>query len=85
MEDKKEILFYGYDDDKATHIYNLINLFIPTLFTVIIAIIFTTISLLINKYSILFIWILPSILMLSIFINLFLINYNDSNSLKVKK
>ena len=52
MEEKKEIMFYGYSDAKAIHIYNLLNLFIPTSITVIIAMLFTILSVVIKQYYI---------------------------------
>ena len=54
MEDKKEVMFYGYSDGKAMHIHNLLNLFIPTSITVIIAIILSILSLVIKE--LLYIW-----------------------------
>ena len=62
MEDKKEVMFYGYSDGKAMHIYNLLSLFIPTSITVIIAIILSILSLVIKEYYIMFVWITPLIL-----------------------
>lgn len=68
MEEKK-VMFYGYNDDKAMHIYNLLNLFIPTSITVIIAIIFTILSLVIKEYYIMFVWIIPLILLITMIID----------------
>lgn len=85
MKDKKEILFYGYSDRKAKHIHNLINLFIPTCITVIISILLTILTLIIQEYYILFIWILPSILIFITMIDWCVIKYDDKTFLKDTK
>ena len=83
MEDKKEVMFYGYSDGKAMHIYNLLNLFIPTSITVIIAIILSILSLVIKEYYIMFVWIIPFILFIALIIDI-IVN-NDKTFLKDSK
>ena len=85
MEDKKEVMFYGYSDVKAMHIYNLLNLFIPTSITVIIAIILSILSLVIKEYYIMFVWIVPVILFIAIIIDLLATKYNNKTFLKDSK
>ena len=85
MEDKKEVMFYGYSDGKAIHIYNLLNLFIPTSITVIIAIILSILSLVIKEYYIMFVWIIPFILFISLIIDIIVRKYNDKTFLKDSK
>ena len=85
MEKGKEVMFYGYNDGKAVHIHNLLNMFIPIIITVIIAILFTTLSIIIKQYYILFVWILPGILIFTIILDFLMINYNDKIFLRNAK
>lgn len=85
MEKGKEVMFYGYNDGKAIHIHNLLNLFIPIIITVIIAILFTTLSIIIKQYYILFVWILPGILIFTIILDFLMIKYNDKIFLRNAK
>ena len=82
MEDKKEVMFYGYSDGKAMHLHNLLNLFIPTSITVIIAILFTILSIIIKEYYIMFVWIIPIILFIALIIDIIVTKYNDKTFLK---
>ena len=78
MEEKKEIMFYGYSDAKAMHIYNLLNLFIPTSITVIIAMLFTILSVVIKQYYIMFVWLVPVFLFIAISIDLLVKKHNKT-------
>ena len=85
MEDKKEVMFYGYSDGKAMHIHNLFNWLIPTSITVIIAIILSILSLVIKEYYIMFVWIIPFILLIALIIDIIVTKYNDKTFLKDSK
>ena len=85
MEEKKEVMFYGYCDGKAMHIYNLLNLFIPISITVISAIILSILSLVIKEYYIMFVWIIPFILFITLIIDIIVTKYNDKTFLKDSK
>lgn len=71
------ISFYGYNDGKAIEIYNCINLFLPTIISIIIALVLTIISYFLCNPYLLVIWIIPVILFLTYILCISVTGYND--------
>lgn len=88
MEEKRQnnkISFYGYNDGKAIAIYNCIMLFIPTIISIIVSIIFTLFSFVLHNFYLLVVWILPAILCLTYILCIFTTKYNDKVFLEGSK
>lgn len=81
----RNISFYGYNDGKAIEIYNCINLFIPTMISFIVSLVFTVLSFVIHNFDLLMIWIMPAILCLTYILCISLTEYNDRVFLKGAK
>ena len=75
--EKQNISFYGYNDGKAIEIYNCINLFLPTVISVILSLVFSLFSYLFHNPYLLVIWILPAILFLTYILCISMTGYND--------
>ena len=75
--EKQNISFYGYNDGKAIEIYNCINLFLPTVISVILSLVFSLFSYLFRNPYLLVIWILPAILFLTYILCVSMTGYND--------
>ncbi len=79
------ISFYGYNDGKATEIYNCINLFLPTLISVIVSLFFSLLSYILHNSYLLVFWIIPAILCLTYILCISVTGYNDRVFLKGTK
>ena len=75
--EKQNISFYGYNDGKAIEIYNCINLFLPTVISVILSLVFSLFSYFFRNPYLLVIWILPAILFLAYILCISMTGYND--------
>ena len=75
--EKKNISFYGYNDGKAITIYNCINLFLPTLISVIVSLFFTLLAYILHNFYLLVFWIAPAILCLVYILCISITGYND--------
>lgn len=75
--EKQNISFYGYNDGKAIEIYNCIRLFLPTVISVILSLVFSLFSYLFRNPYLLAIWILPAILFLTYILCISMTGYND--------
>lgn len=75
--EKQNISFYGYNDGKAIEIYNCINLFLPTVISVILSLVLSLFSYFFHNPYILVIWILPAILFLTYILCISISGYND--------
>ncbi len=75
--EKKKISFYGYNDGKAITIYNCINLFLPTLISVIVSLFFTLLAYILHNFYLLVFWIAPAILCLVYILCISITGYND--------
>ena len=75
--EKQNISFYGYNDGKAIEIYNCINLFLPTVISVILSLVFSLFSYLFRNPYLLVIWIIPVILILAYILCISVTSYND--------
>ena len=75
--EKQNISFYGYNDGKAIEIYNCINLFLPTVISVILSLVVSLFSYLFRIPYLLVIWILPAILFLTYILCISVTGYND--------
>ena len=75
--EKQNISFYGYNDGKAIEINNCINLFLPTVISVILSLVFSLFSYLFRNPYLLVIWILPAILFLAYILCVSMTGYND--------
>ena len=75
--EKQNISFYGYNDEKAIEIYNCINLFLPTVISVILSLAVSLFSYLFRNPYLLVIWILPTILFLTYILCISITGYND--------
>ena len=75
--EKQNISFYGYNDGKAIEIYNCINLFLPTVISVILSLVVSLFSYLFHNPYLLVIWILPAILFLTYILCISVTGYND--------
>lgn len=56
------ISFYGYHDGKAIEIYNCINLFLPTMVSILASLFFTILAFVLHNLYLLVFWIGPAIL-----------------------
>lgn len=74
---KRNISFYGYNDGKAIEIYNCINLFLPTVISVVVSLIFSLISYLLRNPYLLFVWIMPAILFSAYILCVLTTGYNE--------
>lgn len=71
------ISFYGYNDGKAIEIYNCINLFLPTVISIVVALVFSLFSYLMHNPYLLVIWIVPVIMILTYILCISVTGYND--------
>ena len=71
------ISFYGYNDGKAIEIYNCINLFLPTIISIIAALVLSIISYFLCNPYLLVIWIIPVILFFAYILCISMTGYND--------
>lgn len=76
------ISFYGYNDGKAIEIYNCMNLFLPTMVSIIVSLILTFLSFVLHNSYLLVIWIIPIILCFAYILCISLTGYNDRVFLK---
>ena len=72
-----KISFYGYNDGKAIEVYNCIRLFLPTMFSIMVSLFLSFLSVVLRNSYLLLIWILPGILCLSYILCIACTNYND--------
>ena len=75
--EKQNISFYGYNDGKAIEIYSCINLFFPTIISLILSLAVSLFSYLFRNPYLLVIWILPAILFLTYILCISVTGYND--------
>ena len=71
------ISFYGYNDGKAIEIYNCINLFLPTVISIIVSLVFSLLSYFLHNPYLLVIWIMPVILFLTYILCISVTEYNE--------
>ena len=71
------ISFYGYNDGKAIEIYNCINLFLPTVISVIVSLMFSLFAYYLHNPYLLVVWIIPVILLLTYILCISVTSYND--------
>ena len=74
---EQNISFYGYNDGKALEIHNCIKLFLPTVISVILSLICSLFSYLLDNPYLLVIWIIPAILLLTYILCISVTKYND--------
>ena len=74
---EQNISFYGYNDGKAIEIHNCIKLFLPTVISVILSLICSLFSYLLDNPYLLVIWIIPAILFLTYILCISVTRYND--------
>lgn len=72
-----KISFYGYNDGKAIEVYNCIRLFLPTMFSIMVSLFLSFLSVVLRNSYLLLIWVLPGILCLSYILCIACTNYND--------
>lgn len=72
-----KISFYGYNDGKAIEVYNCIRLFLPTMFSIMVSLFLSFLSVVLRNSYLLLIWILPGILCLSYILCIACTKYND--------
>lgn len=75
--EKKNISFYGYNDGKAIEIYNCINLFLPTVISIIVSLVLSLLSYFLRNPYLLVIWIFPVIMFLAYILCVSVTGYND--------
>ena len=75
--EKRNISFYGYNDGKAIEINNCINLFLPTVISTVVALIFSLLSYFLRNPYLLVTWIVPIILVLTYILCISMTGYND--------
>ena len=73
----KNISFYGYNDGKAIEIYNCINLFLPTVISIMVSLVLSLLSCFLHNPYLLVIWIIPVILLLTYILCISVTSYND--------
>ena len=73
----KNISFYGYNDGKAIEIYNCINLFLPTVISIMVSLVLSLLSYFLRNPYLLVIWIIPVILLLTYILCISVTSYND--------
>ena len=71
------ISFYGYNDGKAIEIYNCINLFLPTVISIMVSLVLSLLSYFFFFFYLLVIWIIPVILLLTYILRISVTSYND--------
>ena len=71
------ISFYGYNDGKAIEIYNCINLFLPTVISIIVSLILSLLAYFLRNPYLLAVWIFPAILLLIYILCISVTSYND--------
>ena len=71
------ISFYGYNDGKAIEIYNCINLFLPTVISIIVSLILSLLAYFLHNPYLLAVWIFPAILLLIYILCISVTSYND--------
>lgn len=71
------ISFYGYNDGKAIEIYNCINLFLPTVISIIVSLILSLLAYFLHNPYLLAVWIFPAILLLTYILCISVTSYND--------
>lgn len=71
------ISFYGYNDAKAIEIYNCINLFLPTVISIIVSLILSLLAYVLHNPYLLAVWIFPAILLLIYILCISVTSYND--------
>lgn len=71
------ISFYGYNDGKAIEIYNCINLFLPTVISIMVSLVLSLLSYFLHNPYLLVIWIIPVILLLTYILCISVTSYND--------
>ena len=75
--EKQNISFYGYNDGKAIEIYNCINLFLPTVISIMVSLVLSLLSYFLHNPYLLVIWIIPVILLLTYILCISVTSYND--------
>ena len=75
--EKKNISFYGYNDGKAIEIYNCINLFLPTVISIIVSLVLSLLSYFLRNPYLLVIWFFPVIMFLAYILCISVTGYND--------
>ena len=75
--EKQNISFYGYNDGKAIEIYNCINLFLPTVISIMVSLVLSLLSYFLHNPHLLVIWIIPVILLLTYILCISVTSYND--------
>ena len=71
------ISFYGYNDGKAIEIYNCINLFLPTVISIMVSLVLSLLSYFLHNPYLLVILIIPVILLLTYILCISVTSYND--------
>ena len=71
------ISFYGYNDGKAIEIYNCINLFLPTVISIIVSLILSLLAYFLHNPYLLAVWIFPAIMLLTYILCISVASYND--------
>ena len=71
------ISFYGYNDGKAIEIYNCINLFLPTVISIIVSLILSLLAYFLHNPYLLAVWIFPAILLLIYILCISVTSYHD--------
>jgi len=71
------VSFYGYNDGKAIEIYNCINLFFPTVISILVSLILSLLSYYLHNPYLLVVWIIPIILLLTYILCIAGTSYND--------
>ena len=75
--EKKNVSFYGYNDGKAIEIYNCIQLFLPTMISVVVSLFFTVLAFVLNYFYLLVVWVFPAMMCFSYSLSISLTGYND--------
>ena len=71
------ISFYGYNDGKAIEIYNCINLFLPTVISIIVSLILSLLAYFLHNPYLLAVWIFPAIMLLTYILSISVTSYHD--------
>lgn len=71
------ISFYGYNDGKAIEIYNCINLFLPTVISIIVSLILSLLAYFLHNPYLLAVWIFPAIMLLTYILCISVTSYHD--------
>ena len=75
--ENSNISFYGYRDGKAIEIYNCLHLFLPTVVSMAVSLIFSLLAYIYRNPYLLVIWIIPVILLLAYLLCISVTGYND--------